>query len=605
MVSAPLAPYLAFVRRHRRTYLTALCVAAVATATYALTTEKRFTASVTTIVPYREVEVDLRMGQGRAFPVQYSFVVNNHLEVARGTTVHEELLQRLRRDHSGLLQELVRPDVLKRGDGATLRALAARLRVTSRNETGVLRIDASAPTAEAAATLANLAMDAYAEVQQRVNQRAVREWQAYLQQEEARWTKELDDREQKLETFREHEAVANLIEETRLLLEQILRLDAERTSVQGERASLQARYAERAEQLESLRQRVAEEMQDSGPQLVAELRNQIARDEAWYDYLVAGGADSTGTELRALRERVLASKTALATHSVALQADSTLGEDPLAVAGTLLALIRDIEVDVVARDARLAQLRQGIAAMQQRLDRLPMLNRQQAALQRDQGLVEDIYKTVHQRLLEANVDAERSEGRMHAVNPAVPPRTPSSPVLLLAAVGGLLLAVIAGTAAAAVVEAIDPTVRDAEDAVALAQVPALCRPTRDGGGTVTPTAAAAWALSRTLANGGGAWLLEPGGAADTQLAQQVAERLAHLGVPARAIAGPRSPVPAGGSAWVGAAGLDDLLSSDGLGRATTAVLLIVRPGRTRRAAVADAAELLRGSGVTVPGILVL
>lgn len=605
MISAPLAPYLAFVRRHRRTYLVALCVAAVATATYSFTTEKKYTASVTTIVPYREVEVDLRMGQGRAFPVQYSFVVNNHLEVARSTAVHEELLARLRAEHNDLLQDLVRPEILRRGDAATVRALAARLRVTSRNETGILRIDASAPTAEGAATLANLTLDAYAEVQQRVNQRSVREWQTYLEQEELRWSKELDDREQRLESFRERESVANLIEETRLLLEQVLRLDAERASVQGERASLQARWKLRAEQLESLRQRLAHEMRDSGPQLVAELRNQIARDEAWYDYLLAGGADSTGVEIAALRHRVSLAKQSLAEHSSALLADSTLGEDPLALAGNLLGTIRDIEVDVVAREARLAQLREGIGLLRQRLDQLPSLNRLQSALQRDLALVEDIYKTVHQRLLEANVDARRSEGRMHAVNPAVPPRSPTSPVLVLALAGGLLLALIAGTVAAAAVEAVDPTVRDAEDAAALAQAPALCRPAREGGGTVSAPAAAAWALCRVVAPGARAWLVEPDGGGDPHLAEQVAERLTQLGVPARTVEpGREIPAPTG-SAWIGVVGLDLLLSADGLGRGAAAVLLVVRPGKTRRAAVADAAALLRGSGVRLPGILVV
>jgi Mrp family chromosome partitioning ATPase len=85
----------------------------------------------------------------------------------------------------------------------------------------------------------------------------------------------------------------------------------------------------------------------------------------------------------------------------------------------------------------------------------------------------------------------------------------------------------------------------------------------------------------------------------------VAERLAQLGVGARAVEAGRLVGAAAGTTWVAAIGLDRLLSTDGLGRSTAAVLLVVRPGKTRRTAVADASALLRGSGVALPGILVV
>jgi hypothetical protein len=100
-------------------------------------------------------------------------------------------------------------------------------------------------------------------------------------------------------------------------------------------------------------------------------------------------------------------------------------------------------------------------------------------------------------------------------------------------------------------------------------------------------------------------LLEPGGSGDPALARQVVERLAHLGVPARVLDGVRAAPAAGAGVWVAAAGLDDLLSANGLGRTTTAVLLVVRTGHTHRSALVDASTLLRGSGISIPGVLVL
>jgi uncharacterized protein involved in exopolysaccharide biosynthesis len=614
MISAPLAPYLAFVRRHRWTYLAALLAAVVGTAYYLVVTPRRYTASSTTIVPYREVEVDLRMGQGRAFPVQYSFVVNNHLEVARSSAVHEELLAMLRRDAVPLLDAVVRDAARKRGEAAIVLALAGRLRVASRNETGVLRIDATAPTGEGAAQLANMAMDAYAAVQQRVNQRATREWQSYLQQEEARWSAELKDREDKLEHFRQQETVSSLIEETRLLLEQILRLEAESVSVRGERASFAARREERLRQLGALRERVQAELADSSPLLVAELREQIAHDQNWYDYLLASGADSTGAELRELRQRIGEVNRTLAEQSEQLAQRQTLGEEPLVLAGSLLATVRDIEVDVTARDARLQALRQGTAALRERLDRLPALGRVQTGLQREQDLVEDIYRTVHARLLEANVELQRGEGRLQAVNPAQPPRGPSAPIPVLAAISALLLAAIGGTAVGSLMEALDQSLRDAEEAALLAGAPALCRPREAGAGQVGADTAAALTLAHTLRGGGSGWLLWAGGRADPDLAQRVAERLARLGLAAhaqgQAALGQALAPPLHAGIQVVSADLEEFLTVQGarLGEgaaAPTVVLLVARVGRTRRAALYEAASLLRGAGVTVAGVLVL
>jgi uncharacterized protein involved in exopolysaccharide biosynthesis len=581
-MNAPLSPYLAFVRRHRWSYLAALLVAVVGTGLYLGLAPTRFEASATTIVPYREVEADLRFGNGRPFPVQYTFVVNNHLEVLRSATVRAAILEALRREDPALLEELREERIEEGGSGeaALLRGLERRLHATSRDRTGVLKLSATASTAARAARLANLGMRVYAAVQDSLNRRSMQEWLAELEDEERTWDAELARREEQLQEFRSGQAVFDLLEESRALLREIVRLRGHAADVDAELAGEQARLDERREQLEQTLVRVRESLATDPASVAQALRAQIARDEATLRYLRAterGGRD----HLVELAARIGRARQTLEEQAEILPGDPSLSGDPVGLSGELLRATRDIQPEIEGKRAEVERLLEEARTMQGRLQTLPALAATEQRMERELRLAEQVYELVQQRRAEAEILVESREARLPTVDPAEPPRRPSSPRRLLALASALLLTMLAGTGAGVVVEGFDPTVRDAEEAARLAGVPLVGRPRREGA-TVDATLAAA-----TVLRGAGAsrvHLVDVEDHPDAEMARRIEGRLA----------------AAGAHVEVRVAGFDDLLAPG----EPASVLLVAHVGRSRRGAVRDAARLLQGGRHRLLGVLV-
>ena len=588
MNETPLAPYASFARRHRWSYLAALLVSVLGTAIYLLNAPTLYRASATTIVPYREVEADLRFGNGRPFPVQYVFVVNNHLAVLRSGSTHRAILEALKTQAPNLLEEL-RGDKKERAgtddEEGLLRALQRRLRASSRDKTGLLQLEATASTAELAARLANLSLHTYATVQDSLNRAAIVEWLGKLKTEETQWGDSLAAKEDALRDFRSREAGIDLEEEGRAVIREILRLRGLSVQDGAELEGQRARLAEREAQLARIYARFQERLSGDPAAVAQDLRAQLAKDEARVEYLTAAGMAGSGSQVKDLRDRIERGRAILRQQGDSLRTDPSLEGDPVELAEKLLIAIHDFQPDILGRNAQVEELDAKIDSLQRRMVVLPALAAAEARLQREAKLARQIFELVQQRRVEAEMISHQHATRLATIHPAEPPQRPASPRPLLAMASALLVALLLGTAASVVVEAFDPTVRDADEAARITGWKVLSRP-RFEGGTIAPDIAAVAVVGRLAGSESGLWLLDPEGGSLDDLRSQVAARL--------------STAAAGVS--VGAGSLESLLQRDG--SVAWRVLVVVRSRRTRRGSLADTARLLNETGRAGGGLLV-
>ncbi len=580
MNETPLAPYLSFARRHRWSYLAALLVSVLGTIVYLIAAPTLYRATATTIVPYREFEADLRFGNGRPFPVQYVFVVNNHLAVLRSGSTHRAILDALRKEEPELLDELGGPG---KDEESLLRELQGRLRASSRDKTGLLQLEATASTAERAARLANLSLRTYAAVQDSLNRAALVEWLGKLREEERQWNEIVAQKEDTLRQFRSRERGIGLEEEGRGVIREILRLRGLEIQDSAELEGQRARLAERRAQLETIYARLAHRLSADPASVAQDLRRQLARDEARLEYLVASGLSPDDPQVAGLRQRIGRARTMLAGQADSLKIDPSLEGDPVVLTERLLTAIHDFEPDIFGRSAEVEQLDARIDSLQRRLVILPTLAAAESRYQREVDLARQIQELVQQRRVEAEMIAHRHATRLATIHPAEPPRRPASPRPLLAMVSAVFITLLLGTGASVVVEAFDPTVRDAEDAERVSGWKVLCRPPAEGG-TIAPDVAAAAAHRPT--EGEGLWLLDPDGLGVTELLGAVQARWGRGGAAGRIGGGP----------------LEDLLAQSAAG--AWRVLVVVKSRRTRRASLRDCVRLLEQTQNRAGGLLV-
>ncbi len=587
MNAAPLAPYFNFVRRHRWSYLAALLVSILGTAIYLLTTPTLYRAAARTIVPYREVESDLRFGNGRPFPVQYVFVVNNHLEVLRSGSVHRAILEAIKREDPELLQELRE---LARGrskdeDEALLMALDDRLRASSRDKTGVLRLEATASTAASAARLANLALHTYATVQDSLNRSSTVEWLGNLRAEEAKWHKILEQRNDELQTFRSKQQVMDLVEEGRAVVREIIRLRAEASMNDAELSGQKGRLTEREAQLGKVYARLQESLRSDPASVADALRKQLSLDRARLQYLLAAGAAEDASQVQSLRQRIDRAAQVLQDEGEKLPKDPSLEGDPVKLAEKLLTAIHDFQPDILGRQAQVDRLDVAVDSLQARMVVIPALAAAEARYEREAKMAKETYELVQQRMVEAEMLAQKHDSRLQTIHPAEIPSRPSSPRRLLAMVGALFITVLLGSVAGMVVEGVDPTVRDADEAMRLSELAVLSRPAAEGG-SVSPELAVVAAAQGLAGKPGVLWLVGVDGEDVSDLKTRVSGRLAAL----------RSEVQVAGGSF------EEFFSASS--SSPTLVLLVARRGRTRRASLKDAARLLQGTGHPAGGLLV-
>ena len=161
---------------------------------------------------------------------------------------------------------------------------------------------------------------------------------------------------------------------------------------------------------------------------------------------------------------------------------ATANADPAApvadpVAAALQLRIREARLEVQALRARLADVDSRIGAFQARVEAAPRREQEVLGLMRDYQKLSENYSALLSKKLDAEMASrleQQQKGRQFRIlDPAYMPETPSFPDRGLFALAGALVGLLLGVGLAVTIDALDPTMKDAESVTAAFNLPVL------------------------------------------------------------------------------------------------------------------------------------
>jgi polysaccharide chain length determinant protein (PEP-CTERM system associated) len=162
--------------------------------------------------------------------------------------------------------------------------------------------------------------------------------------------------------------------------------------------------------------------------------------------------------------RALQSRVDLLEKAAANQAPDAPPVDPAAAAAELR--VREARIEIESLRARLADVDRRIAAFQERVEAAPRREQEVLGLMRDYQKLSENYSALLSKKLDAEMAArlERQQKgqQFRVLDPAYLPEQPSFPNRGLFALSGLGIGILLGIGLAITVDALDPTIKDAE-----------------------------------------------------------------------------------------------------------------------------------------------
>ena len=162
--------------------------------------------------------------------------------------------------------------------------------------------------------------------------------------------------------------------------------------------------------------------------------------------------------------RALQSRVDLLEKAAANQTPDAPPVDPAAIAAELR--VREARIEIESLRTRLADVDRRIAAFQERVEAAPRREQEVLGLMRDYQKLSENYSALLSKKLDAEMAArlERQQKgqQFRVLDPAYLPEQPSFPNRGLFALSGLGIGILLGIGLAITVDALDPTIKDAE-----------------------------------------------------------------------------------------------------------------------------------------------
>jgi protein tyrosine kinase modulator len=173
--------------------------------------------------------------------------------------------------------------------------------------------------------------------------------------------------------------------------------------------------------------------------------------------------------------RALQSRVDLLEKAAANQAPDAPPVDPEKVAAELR--VREARIEIESLRARLADVDRRIAAFQERVEAAPRREQEVLGLMRDYQKLSENYSALLSKKLDAEMAArlERQQKgqQFRVLDPAYLPEQPSFPNRGLFALSGVGIGILLGIGLAITVDALDPTIKDAESVRSAFSFPVL------------------------------------------------------------------------------------------------------------------------------------
>ena len=173
--------------------------------------------------------------------------------------------------------------------------------------------------------------------------------------------------------------------------------------------------------------------------------------------------------------RALQSRVDLLEKAAANQTPDAPPVDPAAIAAELR--VREARIEIESLRARLADVDRRIAAFQERVEAAPRREQEVLGLMRDYQKLSENYSQLLSKKLDAEMAArlERQQKgqQFRVLDPAYLPEQPSFPNRGMFALAGLGIGIVLGVGLAITVDALDPTIKDAESVRSAFSFPVL------------------------------------------------------------------------------------------------------------------------------------
>jgi polysaccharide biosynthesis transport protein len=274
---------------------------------------------------------------------------------------------------------------------------------------------------------------------------ATRQASGWMEQQLDELKVKVERSQQAMVNYERQNAIANTSEKQNVLEQILSDLGRDLTSAKSERLKQQAIYSQIEAQREDVSKLVQNSFLDKLEEKLADLRNQHAESLGQYG--------PKFPKVQRLQQQIQEAQSQVETERTRI--------------------INRIKNDYAAAVTRERLAAEAVARQKQELGALNDLLAQHNILRREFETNQQLYQSLLQRLKDATLSAGLRSTNLHIVDSALPPSRPARPRKLLNIFVGTFAGIIFGTLAAFIQEALDHSIKTAEELESLLGIPAL------------------------------------------------------------------------------------------------------------------------------------
>jgi polysaccharide chain length determinant protein (PEP-CTERM system associated) len=380
----------------------------------------------------------------------------NYVEILKSRTIAERVAERMYPD--------------KEITAALVGSIRKSISVSTVAQTDMIKISAISTDQREAMELVNTYVEVFVEDSRDANQSQARIAREFIEAQVASVSAELLEAEEKLLEFKKNEGTVYPTEETKAVLEQIAKLEAEKAELAISLSETRTRLNEVYRQLEAQDETVISSKTITDNPILTEYKKRLTNLELELSIALERFTERHPTVV-ALQTEITEVKQRIEREVERIISAETVTTNPLRQ--SLLGEVIALETSQAALVSRQDALVDVIAEVESRLTTLPEKELELARLLREQTVAERIYMILLENLEEAKIAEAREIADIRLVDPAVYPRTPIKPRKMLNLAIGGVLALCVGCGMALALEYFDTTIKTSEDVERILGLPVM------------------------------------------------------------------------------------------------------------------------------------
>jgi len=455
---SPFLDYVVMLRQGRRTILLATIIVIGIVGLYTVLTKPIYEASSLVLI-------DMKVKDGASPVFDFSGTasasrVTNELEILKSNitaaAVARALLARryVDRFQTSVLTILSSDGQGVPGDsfateGLIVERLQKKMEFTPIRESDIIRITARSADPREAAIIANAYTDAYVERNLMISRTRTQAEREFLDAQYQSKRRQLDSTESELQNYMKVAGVVSLDAEANKLVEQLSQLESQRDAMKVDIESHLKTLASYKDELAREEPNAAKVMGASDDSYIHLLQEQLAKLEVQRDIVRAQNAGAIEEKLYsdkvaeisgqiASLQKRLTERTSTYLNSMLPSGQNAEGEN-----GSFLAQMKrkivEQQIGLDGLRARVKALNAVIGGYEEKFNQVPRKSIELAKLQRARLSSEKLYLLIEEKYNEAGIKEKSDFGYVSVMDPAVPPRRPVSPIVLLNLAVGTIL----------------------------------------------------------------------------------------------------------------------------------------------------------------------